>query len=209
MDNNYHSILHVKNEVLLNSFPLDVFVHSVNVANIALSIGSLLTDNKVEQRKVYDAALYHDIGKSKIPPSILHKNGKLHHREWVIMAKHSLYSQELYLNMAGNDTVNKEIGKIIRHHHENWDGSGYPDNLEFDEIPLYSRILKIADVFDAITQLRCYRPFKMRNAIDVMELMKGKELDPLLFEKSKGLLKILLEETYSKDTCNWMEAINI
>lgn len=76
---------------------------------------------------LYEETLYHDIGKSKIPETILYKNGRLSSEEWELMKLHANYSQALYLSMVNNNDVSKEKAKVIRHHHENWDGSGYPE----------------------------------------------------------------------------------
>ncbi|SET28970.1 HDIG domain-containing protein [Natronincola peptidivorans] len=184
-------------------FSLDFFIHSTNVARIALEIAEDMELSFMEKQSLYQAALFHDIGKSKIPQSVLNKKGKLSPNEWEIMKKHSIYSQELFLSMASLNSKNIEIGKIIRYHHENWDGSGYPDRIAGEDIPLPSRIIRIADIFDAITQPRAYRNYKITNALEVMEDMKGNEIEKDLFDSSHSLLNSILHKTLKGNTVNW------
>ncbi len=202
----------IKNEDMLNNycnlaeyyFSLEIFIHSVNVAKIAKKIGDDMGLHSKEKCSLYELALYHDIGKSKIPKSILCKEGRLSSEEWDIMKKHALYSQELYLAIKRLDDENTRNALILRHHHENWDGSGYPDGISGICIPLYSRIIRIADIFDAITQPRIYRTFKIINAVEMMEQMEGKELDPYIFKKSYDTLNELLYYRINENTENWV-----
>ena len=156
-----------------------------------------------ERRWLYELALYHDIGKSKIPEFILYKEEELTCEEWQIMKKHAIYSQEIYLNIKKQNNENIKNALVLRHHHENWDGSGYPDGISGKNIPFFSRIIKIADVFDAITQPRVYRTFKIKNTMEIMEKMLGRELDPYIFEKSFNTLNKLLNYRIEEDTGNW------
>lgn len=178
----------IKLNISRNDFSLDTFIHSSNVANIVLNIANTIQLNNEERQQLYEEALYHDIGKSMIPEAILYKRGKLSDEEWKIMRLHPIYSEQLYIYILGNDNENLKKANIIRHHHENWDGSGYPGHISKDDIPLHSRILRIADIFDAITRPRIYRPYKVENPIGMLEEMQGKEIDPFLFQKVKGLL---------------------
>lgn len=112
-----------------HDFSLAILIHSNNVADISLQIGQQLGLSGEQKELLYKAALYHDIGKSKIPESILYKKGKLTAREWEIMTRHSAYSEKLYLNISPISETDLEVSRMIRHHHENWDGTGYPDKL--------------------------------------------------------------------------------
>ncbi|ABR46977.1 metal dependent phosphohydrolase [Alkaliphilus metalliredigens QYMF] len=200
------SISSIDSNIPKHNFSLEIFIHSVNVANISLKIATAIELVKVDKDKLYKAALFHDMGKSKIPQSILYKEDKLTNEEWQVMKKHALYSEMLFRNIVCENKGNKEnieIGKILRHHHENWDGSGYPDEKSGEDIHLYSRIIRIADIFDAITQSRVYRPFKIKDTMELMKRMKGKEIDPYIFDKSYDLLSNLLNEEYKKNTSNW------
>ncbi len=108
------------------------------------------------------------------------------------MKQHSIYSQELYLSVAANNDNSIEKAKIIRYHHENWDGTGYPDKIAGEDIPLHSRIIRIADIFDAITQRRIYRTYCIDNPLKLMEEMEGKAIDSYIFRKNYYLFKRLL-----------------
>ncbi|WP_312702159.1 HD domain-containing phosphohydrolase [Sedimentibacter sp.] len=174
-------------------FSLELFIHSGNVANIAMKIADEMKMCDEEKQILYEEALYHDIGKSKIPENILYKKCSLSSDEWTVMKRHAVYSQYLYLSVADKNYNNTEKAKTIRHHHENWDGTGYPDKIKGENIPFHSRIIRIADIFDAITQRRIYRPYCIENPLRLMEEMEGKAIDPRIFRKSCNLFKGLLE----------------
>lgn len=189
---------------LENMLSIEGFIHSVNVAEISLKIGEMLLLDEEEKQFLYECAIFHDIGKSRIPKHILFKTGKLSPEEWKVMKEHSIYSQEIYMEARGKYLPQgREVAQVIRGHHENWDGSGYPDGLRGEEISIYHRVLRIADVFDAITQPRLYRPFKVRNAIEILKSMAGKELDPQLLEQCIPLLEKLLEHRVNENAENW------
>ncbi len=114
----------------------------------------------------------HDIGKVAIPDSILFKPGPLSEEEWIIMKSHPERGERICRHMR----TLSDVLPIIRHHHERWDGSGYPDGLKGDEIPLLARILQIADIYDALTNSRCYkRALTTDEALDIVcsEARKG------------------------------------
>ncbi|HZK57074.1 MAG TPA: HD domain-containing phosphohydrolase [Clostridia bacterium] len=182
---------------------LEILLHSSGVAYTSEKIGEDIGLSATERYSLRELSLYHDIGKTKIPKSILNKQEKLTHIEWQTMKKHAIYSQKIYLNSKKQSNENINSSLILRHHHENWDGSGYPDGISGKNIPVLSRIIRIADVFDAITRPRVYRTFKMKNAMDVMEKMAGREFDPYLFEKSSCTLKKLLEFKIEENAKNW------
>ena len=127
--------------------------HSVRVAYYAQRIGEKLGLSTDELDDLHIAGLLHDIGKVGIPDSILHKPGKLDYEERAMIQMHSEISSQLL-----KDGVHLEsILPMIRHHHEQMDGSGYPDGLKGEDIPFGARILTIADIFDALTSKRVYR----------------------------------------------------
>jgi len=95
----------------------------------------------------------HDIGKISVPDTILHKNGPLTEQEWIVMRSHTLKGEEICRPMK----TLQPVLPLIRSHHERWDGSGYPDGLRGQEIPLVARILQIADIYDALTTVRPYK----------------------------------------------------
>lgn len=123
------------------------------------------------------AGLVHDIGKIAIPDSILKKPGKYTQHEFLIMQAHSIIGAEIVKNFP----LRFPVSRIVRHHHEKWNGRGYPDALAGEQIPLESRILTVADVWDAICSNRPYRPKMERSkAIEILKEEQGITLDPAL-----------------------------
>ncbi|MCX7795077.1 MAG: transporter substrate-binding domain-containing protein, partial [bacterium] len=127
--------------------------HSERVARYSLKIATRLELDVEISRRIYWAGYLHDIGKIFVPQAVLNKNGFLNEEEYELVKIHPVKSEELVLQMEGLE----DVAKIIRHHHERWDGKGYPDGLIGENIPLGSRILGIADAFDAMTTERPYR----------------------------------------------------
>ena len=103
---------------------------------------------------LYRGGYLHDVGKVGIPDSILFKPGRLTAEEWVVMRSHSTRGEEICRHLKSMG----DVLPIIRHHHERWDGSGYPDGLREEQIPLMARVLQIADIYDALTNPRPYKP---------------------------------------------------
>lgn len=123
-------------------------------------------------------ALLHDIGKIIVPTEVLNKPGKLSDEEWAIMKRHP----EAGLELVADIDFPGDIGAIIRNHHERWDGTGYPDGLKGDQIPFAARILCVADVYDALTTTRSYRPgLTHARAAEIMRSSVG-QFDPDLLE---------------------------
>ncbi len=149
-------------------------VHRVRHLTVGLAKAMGITDE--EQLKGLSlAALVHDIGKIAIPDAILKKPGKYTDQEFTVMKAHSILGAE----MAKNLPLKFPVAKIVRHHHEKWNGRGYPDGLAGQEIPLESRIITVADVYDAIRSDRPYRPKMERSKVmEIMQHEKGITLDP-------------------------------
>jgi len=123
-------------------------------------------------------ALLHDIGKIIVPTEVLNKPGKLTDEEWAIMKRHP----EAGLELVADIDFPGDIGAIIRNHHERWDGAGYPDGLKGEAIPFAARILCVADVYDALTTTRSYRPGLTHvRAAEIMRASTG-QFDPDLLE---------------------------
>ncbi|HJP84743.1 MAG TPA: HD domain-containing phosphohydrolase [Gemmatimonadaceae bacterium] len=123
-------------------------------------------------------ALLHDIGKIIVPTEVLNKPGKLTEEEWAIMKRHP----EAGLELVADIDFPGDIRAIIRNHHERWDGTGYPDRLKGDQIPFAARILCVADVYDALTTTRSYRPgLTHARAAEIMRSSTG-QFDPELLE---------------------------
>ena len=129
-------------------------MHSISVGAYVLNFCNL---NKYPHKQTMGlaiGALFHDIGKTKIPLEILNKPGKLTDAEFVVMKKHSVYSAHVLKHSHG---LPKEAYDMGLHHHERYDGTGYPDGLKGDEISFGSQLCAIADVYDALTSDRCYK----------------------------------------------------
>ncbi len=163
--------------------------HSERVAFFSKRIAEAMGLKKEEVEAIYIAGLLHDIGKIGIPDSILLKPGKLSKEEYEIIKFHPLLSYELLKHID----VLKDSLPGIKYHHERWDGSGYPEGLKGDEIPLQARILAVADSFDAMTSDRIYRKgIPKAQAITELRKLSGKDYDPEVVENA---LYILLNET--------------
>lgn len=123
------------------------------------------------------ASPMHDVGKIGIPDHILLKPGKLNQNEWVIMRTHSEMGFEI---LAGSNSKYMQMGATIAlHHHEKYNGMGYPRGLAGDDIPLEARIVAVADVFDALTSIRPYKtPWALHRALDFLKEESGKHFDP-------------------------------
>ena len=148
--------------------------HSMMVARYSLAIASEMGFSKERQRIVERAATLHDLGKIGIMDDILNKPDKLSSEEWEVMKSHPKRAVQI---LEPLEFLSKEK-EILLHHHEKYDGTGYPDHLKGEEIPLESRIIKVADFFDALNSDRAYRKALPRDVI-ISELKKasGHELD--------------------------------
>lgn len=121
------------------------------------------------------AAGLHDIGKIRVPDRIIRKPGKLTDEERSLMEEHSVVGAWMLSHVASADVIG-----AVRHHHERWDGKGYPDGLAGTDIPLYARIIAVCDTFDAITSTRPYRVKSDRSrAIEVLKAESGRQFDPM------------------------------
>lgn len=166
-------------------FSTEIVVHSYNVAHIAKQISQSMGLSYKEQEEVIFLAQLHDIGKSNTPSEILYKPGKLTPHEWEIMKCHAEDSEKYLLESSGLylDECKKEYyGKVLRSHHEKYAGGGYPDNLKGEEIPYLSRIITIADVFEAITSPRIYRPAMLKNPLKFMDEEMEKSFDEYIYK---------------------------
>lgn len=133
------------------------------------------------------ASPMHDIGKLGVPDAILRKPGKLDEKEWVEMRKHPVFGAEI-LSHSRNELL-RMSERVARSHHEKWDGSGYPDGLKGEAIPLEARIVALADVFDALTSRRCYKPaFDVNDSVAIIKEGLGQHFDPRVVE---AFLKVL------------------
>ncbi len=153
--------------------------HIARVSHYSKLIAQKYGLDEKEQNIIFYAAPLHDIGKIGIPDSILLKPGRLTKEEFEKMKEHSKIGAEI-LSAKKNEFL--QAGHLIAlHHHEKYDGSGYPAGLEGEEISLYGRIVAIADVFDALTSERPYKKaWSFEDATSLLEREKGKHFDPYL-----------------------------
>ncbi|TMD41346.1 MAG: MFS transporter, partial [Chloroflexi bacterium] len=131
--------------------------HSIRVSELAGKLGDHLELGDRECELIRTAGALHDLGKIGVRDDILNKAGPLSEEEWEIMRKHP----DIGADMIAQHSALAEVAPIVRHHHERWDGSGYPAGLKGDVIPFGARILSVADSFDTITGARLYRPSLM------------------------------------------------
>jgi putative nucleotidyltransferase with HDIG domain len=149
--------------------------HSENVARYAMAVAKSMGCKQHEISSIKQAALLHDIGKIAIKDSILLKEATLTPDEYEIIKQHSVKGEEIVSILS----FLKQAAKLIRHHHERFDGSGYPDGLKGQGIELGSRILAVVDVFDAMTTDRPYRKaFSYQEALTEIEKNKNTQFDP-------------------------------
>jgi putative two-component system response regulator len=134
-----------------------------------------------EVEEIVYASPMHDVGKIGIPDSVLLKPGKLDPQEWVIMKTHTTIGSQI-LSKSTSELM--ETASIIAlSHHERWDGSGYPNGLAGEDIPIQGRICALADVFDALTSKRTYKDaFSVEKSVAIMEEGRGSHFDPELFD---------------------------
>ena len=164
--------------------------HSEHVSGIAVEIGQAMNLSEPELEQLEWAGLLHDIGKIGIRDAVLLKPEKLTREERILMNEHPVKGEEILKDV---DQLAAER-PLIRHHHEWYNGSGYPDRLIGDEIPLLARVLHVADAFEAMTASRPYRPIPLTSAEALEELQRyaGIQFDPVVVE-AFGRTKTALE----------------
>lgn len=152
--------------------------HCERVADLACLLADTVGLDPKSRTWFRMGALLHDVGKVDVPEEILNKRGPLDAHEWEIMKRHPRRGVELLADVE----FPWDIRPMVLHHHERWDGTGYPCGLAGDEIPLAARLLCVADVFDALTTTRSYRrAFSGRVALEIMSDEAGHVFDPEIF----------------------------
>ncbi len=184
------AFLHIVREWAESIEETDAYTHGHchRVAMIAVALAREAGIDEAVMTWFQMGAYLHDVGKIEVPLTILNKPGKLDPAEWEIMKSHTT---------AGDAIVTAldfpwDLRLIVRHHHEHWDGSGYPDRLAGEAIPLVARILTIADVYDALTSDRPYRrAYGPEQALAIKaDEMCCRELDPSLFEMFRTMVRV-------------------
>lgn len=167
--------------------------HCTRLAQNAVALGRWLGLPESELKTLHRGGYLHDIGKIGIPDAILAKPERLEPAEWEIMRQHSVIGERLCRPMR----VMRQVLPIIRHHHERWDGSGYPDGLAGEKIPLHARILQVADIYDALRHPRPYKPempreeaFRILRDEGARGWREGKMIEAFIEMKSHGQRKV-------------------
>ncbi len=167
--------------------------HGIRVAQLSYTLGKELQLSEELSDVLAQGGVLHDIGKVGIPDSILGKNGALSDEEFDTMKTHTTIGYNICKDLRSL----KDIADIIYSHHENYDGSGYPQGLRKDEIPLCAQIVALADVYDALRSDRSYRKkLSFDQTIDIIRQGKGKRFDPELTDIFIHKVAALFEKLY-------------
>jgi putative nucleotidyltransferase with HDIG domain len=158
--------------------------HSVNVSILAMALGHKLGFQKKALLDLGMVALFHDIGKTEVPPEVLNKPSSFTEDDWNIMRKHPFWGVRAILNMKGFDAVSVRAAIVAFEHHIHHDHTGYPKRSYPTDLDLFSRIVSIADQYDSMTSSRVYSrvPMPPDKALSVMLERSGTQLDPLLLK---------------------------
>jgi putative nucleotidyltransferase with HDIG domain len=152
--------------------------HCKSVVELTLAVANRMGLDAERRRNLEFAALLHDIGKIVIPNEIINKPGKLDRAEWALMQTHTTEGQKMLDRVGG---FMREVGRIVRSHHEQWDGSGYPDGLAGEAIPVEARIIACCDAWNAMRTDRSYRK-ALSHEVAMAELVNnvGSQFDPAI-----------------------------
>jgi putative nucleotidyltransferase with HDIG domain len=152
--------------------------HSRGVVDLALAVADRLGLDRTSRRNVEFAALLHDVGKISVPDEIINKPGPLDDDEWAVIRRHTIEGEKMLKRVGG---VLAEVGAIVRSSHEEFDGTGYPDGLAGEAIPIEARIVSCCDAFSAMTTTRSYRPaMEVEEAVAELRACSGTQFDPLV-----------------------------
>ena len=153
--------------------------HCDRVANYALLLAGALGFDERQQQCIKHGSWLHDCGKIGVPETILNKNGPLTDEEFAVIKNHPEWGADV----AGRALLSRTVSNVILYHHERYDGQGYPAGLAGENIPIEARIVAVADVFDALTSDRPYRPgYSREKATEILRAMTPSHLDPKLLE---------------------------
>ncbi len=153
--------------------------HCARVADYTTMLAAAVGFSGRDLNWIRMGAFHHDVGKARLPATMLKKPGSLDEREWEEMRAHTIVGDQIVAELD----FPYDLRPMVRSHHERWDGGGYPDGQSGEQIPLIARILCIADIYDALTTDRSYRSaFPREEALAIMERESGKMIDPHLFD---------------------------
>ena len=178
LENSFESVMHTFVDIMEEK---DVYTagHSKRVAEYSknIAIKMKLSDQQIDT--IYRAGQLHDIGKIITPESVLLKPSRFNLDEYALMMEHASSGANILSKLNNYDN----IARVVRHHHEHYDGTGYPDALKGEDIPILSRIMTIADAFDAMTTNRVYKPrMNIKDAISEIEDCAGTHFDPNIIQ---------------------------
>ena len=164
----------------------ELHVHVHDVAGLAVDVGREYGLAERELEQLYRAALLHDIGKIAIPDEIVRKSGELTDEDWVFVRRHTLVGERI---LTASPAL-RPVARIVRSSHERWDGSGYPDGLAGEAIPLAARIVAVCDAFHAMTATRAYgRPLPQDEALAELARCAGSQFDPEAVRRFRAALR--------------------
>lgn len=175
---------------MIDAKPYDeyMYYHAANVIILSLLIGVELGLSGVQLYELGLSSLMHDVGNMFIPKNVLNKPGKLSDEEYEIIKSHTQMGFN-YLRDNFNATIETCMGAL--HHHENYDGSGYPNGLKKDKISIYGRVIAITDVYDALTSRRSYRqPMFPPAAMEFMNINSGTMFDPTIIKAFQKVVSL-------------------
>lgn len=171
----------------------DTAFHIKRMSKYSVIIARYLGLSEEESERMLFTAPMHDIGKLGVPDSVLLKPGKLDAEEWKEMQRHTVYGAQI-LEKSNYELI-REAEIIALSHHEKWNGKGYPQGIAGEDIPLTGRIVALADVFDALSSKRCYKPaFPMEKVLNIIREERGNHFDPKVvdafFEGYDEIMKV-------------------
>lgn len=182
----------------------DTDAHNYRVTCYAVALAEALGIGKETITELILGAFLHDVGKIGIPDQILLKPGRLTREEFQVMQTHAVLGIEI---VEGNPWL-AGAEKTIRHHHERFDGNGYPDGLSGEAIPLAARIFAVVDVFDALASVRPYKQaLSLEETLSIMEREAGKHFDPTIYAVFWQIAPVLYEQGQSRDHAQWSQEL--
>ncbi len=179
---------------LLDLRDLNTGIHSTRLAEWAVRVGRKLQIEETDSYQLEVAALLHDIGKIGVPDAILKKEGRLTDEERDLMNKHPEYSWSILRLFPGLD----KASLYALHHHESYDGKGYPGGLKGQEIPIGSRIVSVIDAYDAMISNRCYRKgLSHEEAVRRLIAGSSSQFDPLVVQAFVEIAELEIQEVFA------------
>jgi HD-GYP domain-containing protein (c-di-GMP phosphodiesterase class II) len=161
--------------------------HSRSVVSLSVAVADSMGLSSAQRRNVEFGALLHDVGKIAVPKEIINKAGPLTDDEWLVIKAHTIEGQRMLDRVGG---LLSDVGRIVRSSHEKWDGTGYPDGLVGDLIPIESSIVSCCDAFNAMTTDRSYRAaMTLDEAMDEIRRNAGIQFSPAVVDALFGILK--------------------